>query len=312
MAPPNDKKQNVLPNFLIVGAAKGGTTSLYHYLKQHPDVFMSPLKEPRFFSERAAYPGTGPGDERISQGGVGSFEEYRTLFEKSIGKKAVGEASVDTLFHFERTIPSIKRYLGDPRIIIVLRDPVQRAYSAYNYLVREGRETLSFPDALLAEEKRRQDGYIYMWQYRACGLYARQVRAFQENFSRAQVLFYDDLKKDAAGLVRSVYAFLDVAPDFLPDMSHRHNVSGIPRWALLNSLFNKPKRLHRAARAIGGALIGPEQWVFLRERIQSVILRKPPPMDPELERQLRQYYREDILKLQDYTGRDLSSWIQGA
>jgi len=122
-----------LPNFLIVGAAKCGTTSLYYYLKQHPDVFMSEIKEPRFLSNRAANPGRGPGDDSIVQSGVRSFDDYLNLFKKSTGMKAVGEASADTLFLFERTIPAIQRYLDDPRIVIILRDPVKRAYSAYNY-----------------------------------------------------------------------------------------------------------------------------------------------------------------------------------
>jgi hypothetical protein len=110
-----------LPNFLLVGAAKCGTSSLYHYLQQHPDIFMSPAKEPRFFSNRAANPGSGPGDVGISQKCVGSFDEYLKLFQKSKGKKAVGEASVDTMFHFKRTILAIQHYLHDPRIVIILR-----------------------------------------------------------------------------------------------------------------------------------------------------------------------------------------------
>jgi hypothetical protein len=306
----NNKTPSTLPNFLIVGAAKCGTTSLYHYLRQHPDVFMSPVKEPKFLSNRAANPGTGPGDDLIAQSSVGSFDDYLRLFKKSIGKKAVGEASVDTLFHFGRTIPAIQRYLGDPRIVIILRDPVNRAYSAYNYHVRDGREKMSFKKALIAEEQRSRDGYACMWQYREGGLFAHRVRAFQEQFSRMKVLLYDDLMRDAITLVRSVYTFLDVDPDFIPDMSHNHNVSGIPHWSFLNALFVKPKKLHKAARTIGGAILGADQWIRLRDRLRSTLLQKPRPIDPEIEQQLRRFYRADILKLQDYIGRDLSSWLE--
>jgi hypothetical protein len=300
----------ITPNFLIVGAAKCGTTSLYYYLKQHPDVFMSEIKEPRFLSDRAANPGRGPGDDSIAQSGVRSLDDYLSLFKKSTGKKAVGEASADTLFLFERTIQAIHRHLGDPRIIIILRNPVDRAYSAYNYHVRDGREKLSFKDALIAEEQRRRDGYVYMWQYAEGGLYASRVRAFQEQFSRVQVLLYDDLMRDAITLVRSVYTFLDVDPDFIPDMSHNHNISGIPRWSLFNNLFIKPKRLHKVARTIGGAILGADRWIRLRERIRSVNLKAPPPIEPEIEKELRQFYRDDLLKLQDYIDRDLSAWLK--
>jgi hypothetical protein len=300
-----------LPNFLLVGAAKCGTSSLYHYLQQHPDIFMSPVKEPRFFSNRAANPGSGPGDVANSQKSVGSFNEYVKLFQKSKGKKAVGEASVDTMFHFERTIPAIQHYLHDPRIVIILRNPVDRAYSAYNYHVRDGRENLSFADALIMEEKRKEDGYMCMWQYQKGGLYAERVRDFQKNFTNVQVLLYDDLKKNVLTLLRCLYAFLDVQPDFVPDTSHRYNVSGIPRWSFINALFIKPKRLHKVASSVGGALLGANRWIHLRDRIRSTILLKPPPMDPEIAEQLRQYYCDDILTLQDSIGRDLSSWIYG-
>ncbi len=308
--PKKNKPISTLPNFLIVGAQRCGTTSLYYYLQQHPDVYMSPIKEPKFLSNRAANQGRGPGDYLITQSSVSSFDNYRKLFEKSVGKKAVGEASVDTMFFYQEAIPAVKRHLGDPRIIIILRDPVKRAYSAYNFLVRDGWEYLPFADTLNQEERRKRDGYCWHWLYREVGLYAGQVRAFQENFSRVSVLFYDDLKINADALMRSVFTFLDINPDFVSYISHRHNISGIPRWSFLNALFVKPKRLHKVARAVGGAILGADRWVRLREHLRSTILQKPEAIDPEIEQQLRLFYRDDILKLQDYIGRDLSSWLE--
>jgi hypothetical protein len=301
----------VLPNFLIVGAAKCGTTSLYYYLKQHPDVFMSPLKEPKYFSSYKTNPDKGPGDNLRFRKNISSFDDYVKLFKTNNGKKAVGEASVDTIFYFERTIPAIKNYLGDPRIIIILRNPVRRAYSAYNFLVRDGYEELSFKNALIAEEQGRRDEYSFIWQYRKCGLYAYPVHAFQTNFSRVKVLLYDDLIRDAITLVQSVYAFLDVDPDFVPNTEHRHNTSAIPRWRFLNNLFMKPKRLHKVARKIGGTILGMDRWISLRDGIRTANMQKPLPMNPEIEQKLRRFYRDDILKLQDYIGRDLSSWLKG-
>lgn len=298
-----------LPNFLIVGAAKAGTTSLYYYLKQHPDVFMSAVKEPNFLSTRSAHPGQGPGDVSTAQSAVGTLDDYRRLFEKGQDKKAVGEASVETLFYDERTIPVIQRYLGDPRIIIVLRDPVARAYSAYNFLVRDGFEKLSFKDALAEEEQRTRDGYRQIWRYREGGLYARRVRAFQEHFSRVQVLLYDDLRDNNAALISSLYQFLDVDPGFLPDMSHNHNVSGIPRLSFFNTLFVKPKQLHKMARTLGGAILGENRWILLRDRLRFANMQKPQPIDPEIARELRRFYRPDILKLQNTIARDLSAWL---
>jgi hypothetical protein len=303
-----------LPNFLIAGAAKSGTTSLYYYLKQHPDVFMSAVKEPKFFSGYAANPGEGPGDDprwNKFAGGVSSFDDYVKLFRMNSGQKAVGEASVDTIYYCERTIPAIKSYLGDPRIIVILRDPVKRAYSAYNFLVRDGYEKLSFENALIAEEQGMRNKYSFIWQYRKCGLYADQVRAFQENFSRVKVLLYDDLKGDVISLVQSVYAFLDINSAFVPNTEQRHNTSSIPRWRLLNDLFMKPKRLHKVARKIGGAVLGMDRWIRFRDGVRAMNMQKPLPMDPEIKQKLMRFYRDDILKLQEYIGRDLSAWLKG-
>jgi len=299
----------ILPNFLIAGAAKCGTTSLFHYLKQHPDVFMSPVKEPKFLSGQTSYSDKGSGDHAIEQRGERAYGDYVRLFRKGAGKKMVGEASVDTLFFYESSITAIKRYLGDPRIIIILRDPVERAYSAYNYLVQNGFEKLSFKEALIEEQQDKRLEFRWMGKYREGGMYARPVRAFQENFSRVQVLLYDDLRKDARSVMQSLYTFLNVSPDFVPDMRHRHNATGLPRWTLLDSLFTKPKHLHKVARTVGGALLGSERWIRLRERVRSQILQKPGPIDSDVEQELRRYYREDLMNLQDCIHQDVTAWL---
>ena len=147
MKPVTDSGGVLLPNFLVVGAGKSGTTSLYHYLKAHPGVFMSRIKEPGFiFAQFNKMPQSGVGDER--QTTVGSFSAYCRLFEDAEGKKAVGEASNDNLYHYERAIPYIKRFFGDIKIIIILRNPVDRAFSAYTYLLRDNREFLTFEEDL--------------------------------------------------------------------------------------------------------------------------------------------------------------------
>ncbi len=110
-----------LPNFLIVGAAKSGTTSLYYYLHEHPEIFLSAIKEPKFFSSEVLK------DQYLTRKNkdlyVGSYEEYRNLFRNVQSEKAIGEASTDTLFLYGSTIPRIKKYLGDPKIIVILRNP---------------------------------------------------------------------------------------------------------------------------------------------------------------------------------------------
>src|SRR5690554_1769397 len=161
-----------LPNFLIVGTAKSGTTSLVQYLKNHPKIFIPDIKEPRYFSydllKDNGY--KGPGDLENKKIAIKDKDEYENCFKKVREDViAIGEASVETSFYFEHTIPKIKNEIGDPKIIILLRDPVKRAISAYSHLIREGRETLSIEEAIKNERLRRDNGYEFIWSYVSSG-----------------------------------------------------------------------------------------------------------------------------------------------
>ena len=115
----------MLPNFLIVGAAKSGTTSLYRYLQQHPDIFMSQKKEPKFFSSQfLKFPFVGPGDQNMELSICKTFDKYESLFKYADNIKAVGEASADNLYYYTHAIPLIKKYLGNVKILIILRNPI--------------------------------------------------------------------------------------------------------------------------------------------------------------------------------------------
>ena len=109
-----------LPNFLIVGAAKSGTTSLYHYLKEHPEIYMSPVKEPKFItSQFLTFPFEGKGDEKVEKNIIKSFREYCNLFKDVNNEKIIGEASVDNIYFNDDAIKNIKKYLGNVKIVIV-------------------------------------------------------------------------------------------------------------------------------------------------------------------------------------------------
>src|SRR5215210_1748036 len=154
----------MLPNFLVIGAGKSGTTSLYHYLRQHPDVYMSPVKEPLFFAAeggRIRFPG--PDGRMISRaanpGAVTRMKDYRALFAGVSGKKAVGEASPQYLYTPEAPL-RIKHYVPEAKLIAVLRNPVERAYSAFLHRTRLGREPLAdFSEALRQEDSRMREGW---------------------------------------------------------------------------------------------------------------------------------------------------------
>lgn len=304
-----EQRQNILPNFLIVGAAKSGTTSLYYYLKGHPDIYLSPVKEPCFFTHQILdLPQKGIGDEKKFY--AKTFEDYYQLFQGAEDKKAVGEASADSVYLYDKTIPVIKRVLGDPAIIILLRNPVDRSFSSYLHLVRDNREPLSFEEGLAEEEDRIQRNWQCIWHYKRRGLYYGQVKAFMDAFSRVKVLLHDDLKKTPMSVVKEVFEFLGVDTSYRPaDTVTRYNTSGIPRFKDLNNLFLMKNIVQRTIRNTGSFLLTEDRWVKLRDTLRGKLLVKA-AMKPETRAFLQQYFREDIMELQELTGKDLSAWLK--
>jgi hypothetical protein len=296
-----------LPNFLIVGMSRCGTTSLFYYLKEHPDVFMSSTKEPSFFlAQFNPVPEKGIGDDERKY--YQDFEDYCRLFKKAGNRKAIGEASSENLYHSEKVIPYIQKYLGNPKIIISLRNPVERAFSAYTYLISQNREFLSFEEGLEQEEKRRRDGWRHIWFYQDAGFYFRGVKAYLENFSEVKVCLLDDLKKGPVSLVQDVYRFLGVDPSFVPNVTVRYKTSGIPRSKKINRLFEEPTRLRKIVRGVGRFLLTEDRWIQWRDTLKNKSYAKA-EMKAETRKSLENAYREDLLKLQDLIHRDLSRWL---
>ena len=204
------------------------------------------------------------------------FSDYCALFAAAEGYKAVGEASTDILLYHADVIPLLRSVLGDPRIIIILRNPCERAYSAYLHLFRENRENCSFEEGLRREKQRIADNWSAMWRYQARGMYSRQVEAFLQSFSRVLVLLYDDLQHDPLALVRQVCEFLEVDIAYRPTSIHtRFNVSGIPRLKFINNLFLQRNAFQRSVRKAGSKLLGEEGWVIFRDRLRASLYRRP-------------------------------------
>jgi hypothetical protein len=296
-----------LPNFLIVGASRCGTTSLYHYLKEHPDVFMSRIKEPSFFlSQFNPVPERGIGDDKKKY--YQDIDDYRRLFDKAGNSKAIGEASTENLYHSEKVILYIQKYLGNPMIIIALRNPVERAFSAYTFLISEDREFLSFEEGLEQEEKRRRDGWRQIWFYQDAGFYFRRVKDYLENFDDVKICLFDDLKKNPVALVQDIFRFLGVDSSFVPDVTMRYKTSGIPRSKKINRLFEEPTRLRSIVRAVGRFILTEDRWIKWRDRLKDKSYATA-EMKAETRKILKNAYRGDILKLQDLIRRDLSRWL---
>src|SRR5829696_2330778 len=206
-----------MPNFFIVGAQKAGTTSLYHYLNQHPQVYMSPIKEPFFFDHELDSKGEVVRREFEGHRQPTRFtniEEYSTLFDGARGEKVIGEATPLYIYAPE-TAERIERYVPGAKSIALLRNPADRAYSAFLYAVRMGVEPLTdFAQALREEPLRMRNGWHYIFHYRSRGLYYQQLKRYYMVFGRERlgVWLYEDMREDPASVAQSVFRFLEVQP----------------------------------------------------------------------------------------------------
>ena len=295
------------PNFLIIGAAKSGTTALYQALRQHPEIFMSPVKEPHYFAfagERMDYRGPGV---TINATSVTELGAYQQLFAGATHEKAVGEASALYLYA-PNAAARIREYAPETRLIAILRQPAERAFSAFAHLLRDGREPLTdFAQALRAESERLRDHWGFLWRYTDLGFYAQQLARYHALFPAAQikVFLYDDFRADATGVIREACRFLGVNEDFTPDMSLRPKVSGAPRSRWLHDFL---RGAHPAKSLLKGFLPAPfRERAKLRLTNRNLVRQEfPAPLRAEL----TAIFRDDILQLQDLIKRDLSPWLR--
>jgi hypothetical protein len=268
------------PNFFLVGAAKSGTSSLYAALGRHPQVFLSPLKEPHFFSTFAV-------DRRTArlQGIVRDEQRYRRLFDGAADESIVGEGSTSYLWD-PSAPPRIADVAPGARILAVLRDPVERAWSHYLNDVREGIESRRLVDAA-RQELESPDSARWPSAYVGFGRYAEQLPRFLDRFGDVLVLFFEELVADTEGQTRRVLEFLGVDPELPPGPSAPANAYARPRSEVVRRLLgNAPLRL--AARAAVPRRLRPasKRLVWTRD--------ERPEIDPEARALLEEAYGADL------------------
>lgn len=298
-----------MPNFLIIGAAKSGTTSLYHYAMQHPQIYMSPVKEPKFFAlEGEDLDFRGPGDQkRMESGWITTFEEYSELFRAVTDETAIGEAS-NLYLYDPKAAERIRHHIPHVKLIAILRDPAERAYSNFLHMARSGLEpSADFTEALRQEETRINSRWMPFWHYWQRGFYYRQLRRYFDRFDQHQikVYLYEEFAADPGCVLQDFFEFLGVDGTFASDVSKKHNQSGVPRNRAVHSLLTTPSPIKTALRAVIPS--GRLRRAARRIRDQNLVKI---PLSPEERTQLVDTYREDILKLQDLIRRDLSKWLE--
>ncbi len=278
------KTTKKLPSFFILGAARCGTSSLYQYLKQHPNIYMSPVKEPCFFCETFQV--------------IKNPVEYARLFEASQNQAQIGEAS-----HVYLTNPAsagtLRNFFPKAKFVLILRHPADRAYSLYHQMRRWGYETItSFEKALETEERRfyskwfhrHCNQYIYNFFYFRSGLFGDQIERYFRLFDRTQfyIITLSQLKEAPLSTIQGIYAFLGVEKEFKPEIKV-FNKGQTSRWPLLQNFLNlrvrQPRRLRRLALSFA----------------EKYNLTQIPPMNPETRRLLCSRYQPDLKKLYHLT-----------
>ena len=301
----------ILPDFLVVGAAKSATSSLHHYLDQHPGIMMPEIKEPWFFSFLNKPPSyTSPGKLNNL---VSTLDDYVKLFDNASPDQKVGEASPSNLYTYQDSINNIQSIyptenLANLKIIISLRAPVRRALSQYWTFTRKAQETLSFDEAIdnSVISHRLNNNWNIFYDYVGFGRYYEQVKAYLDAFGedRVLILLYDDIQDDATNVCRTIFDFIGVDPDFRPDVERQHNrFSGetSQRWL---------PRVLRSTNPVKKILAS-----CIPKNIRKSILRslgkrflKRPAMPDELKLKLKDLYSEDITRLEKLIHRDLGYW----
>ncbi|MBP0021276.1 MAG: sulfotransferase [Cyanobacteria bacterium SBLK] len=291
-----------LPTFLIIGVEKSGTTSIYNYLKQHPQVYMSPIKETNFLErdwER---------DKSEKKAKIITFEAYRDLFKDATDEIAIGEASPNYLFHCKTSIPRIKQYVPNVKAIAILRDPVERAYSDYLMHIRDA---INFGKVKTLSEQVQFSARSSFTLRK--GLYCEPVQHFFDNFGRdrVKICLYDDLSQNSETFMQDIYRFLEVDDRFNADTSQRAQTAAVPKNILVNRLIRTKNPVRSAIAPVLKLVFSQE----MRDNIRKTLIRfnsqekEAIPLTPEEKQMLQDYYREDILKLQDLLQRDLSAWL---
>jgi hypothetical protein len=293
-----------LPNVFILGAAKAGTTTLFEQLRQLPAVYFPFSKEPLFFSQDGMY-----------DNGLSWYAD--TFYKEAKGYAARGDASPHYLYWSEKVAPRLAQaYPEPPKMIVLLRDPVARAYSWYWNMVREGNETLPFEEALVCEAERLQTNWTALekqgsmkYGYVQGSRYATQLKPFLDAFSRENFHFvlYDDLKDDLQTILQGVLQFLGLDDEQRRFEQVQSNPAAMPRSMNLQRWLRRQSTWREWLKPI----IPIKARYQMKEKLLQMNLRESsyPPINPKTAAELRDQLADEVMQLQDIIKRDLRGWL---
>lgn len=302
-----------MPNFLIVGAMRSGTTSAFRYLGGHPDIYFPSQKEPNYLAFTNARPvQTGPGDRERAAGFVTTREAYLQLFDEGKHHAVRAEAST-TYLYLPSAMTGIQRICPEALCLVMLRHPVDRAYSAYQYLRGQGRETAAtFDEALEREPERVASGWAPIWHYRSASLYAAQIERLQRTVGAERVVIcqYDDLVAKGPEALAPVVQQLGLPPLPAGVPETVHNKSGVPRHRVLGAVIAGSPAKRRLKNSLPRPMrMGVERALRGLDRWRSDNIEQPPSLSSTRRDELTAEFAEDVRRTSELTSLDLSSWL---
>jgi hypothetical protein len=300
-----------LPDFFVIGAPKAGTTAVHAALARHPQLYLSPVKEPKFFLCDGAPPARihGPGDAHSAREWIWERDRYEALFDAAPAGKLRGESTAFSLYD-PAAHDRMSALVPQAKLIAVVRDPVDRAYSNWMHLWSDGLEPIAdFEAACEAECARITAGWGLFWHYRRLGLYGEQLEHLLTRFPREQVhvLRYRELVDDPQATLDGICAFLEIdasasievrdentRPFVRPGLKTQVVAPIVRAGASLGRHF--PPRVWRHASI-------PLLWALHTNGVAR------PPLPRDTRRALVDYYTDDVRRLSAITGDDYSDWL---
>ena len=285
-------------DFFIVGAPKAGTTSLYHYLNEHPQVEMSSQKEPDYFSDKAIH------EQKMyyAKNRVNTLDKYEALFLQK-ESMVYGEGSVSYLF-YDNVAEDIKKYNPNAKIIIMLRNPIERAFSHYLMDYRLGLISDNFEN-IIAKKSKHKNAHLFYQQYIEVSKYANQIQRYLDFFEKENILFidYEDFKKNVSKTVGKVYSFLNISAEFAADINTKYNTFTMPKNKGIRFIYS-----FVFLRKILTFLFP----IYLVKNIRVLLFKtdKKPELLMETRSQLRIIFNDDIKKLEEVLAKNYSKWIK--
>ncbi|MCB1332757.1 MAG: sulfotransferase [Roseivivax sp.] len=297
-----------LPDFLIIGAARAGTTALYRYLRQSPQIFMPDVKETNFFAYKdRALTIEGPGADFINNS-VTRLEAYQALFAAAPDGAIRGEAS--PLYLFEPgTAETIRAIVPDVKLVCILRNPIDQAFSHFLYATKLRVETLpDFTEALMREDERLAKNWQPLFGYSRFARFGTQLERFLAVFPREQMLLltYDRYEAEPEAVMAEILAFVGADPAFVPDMSKRANAGGVPKNKAFQDFIMKPNPI----TGLVALMLPLALRRAIRDRLAALNTRTDKTMPPRARAILTERLTPEIRKIEQILGQDLGHWLR--